>query len=230
MADEITIPGTETKIPQWALLAVVAVVVVWLILRNKGDGQVDTSGVLAEEYNQRLQDLYNQTQAALQEQQQGTTVETPLRPPGSPTGAPPPAQWYGGNPPGAYVPPGSTPPPITTPPNPPEQPAPRPGGTRPPLGNIQPPPTYAGVLSGTTVAGITTTDGAMEAHRKAVLQHEKLMAGQTVPKVRSTPKITTVQQQHRAAVLQHEKLTTRKPAKPSAAAKKPASYPKVRAI
>lgn len=168
---EITIPGTNTKIPLW-VLALVVVGAIWFLLRNQSgsNAPTDTSGLLAEEYNQRLQDLFNSTQQALNQGASGTNVlpqpipsETPAGTPGSgvagqhgtahipPQGAPP-------FPPGSQ--PAATPPPIPF-----GQPIPH----IPPVGTPQPAP---GSLPAAT--NPPSTMSAVLSHQAAVRFRERV--------------------------------------------------------
>jgi hypothetical protein len=69
MQQEITIPGTKKKIPlKIILLGGAAILILYFVTRNKSGSTSgsSTDGLLAEEYNQRLQDQYDSLSGIVQ--------------------------------------------------------------------------------------------------------------------------------------------------------------------
>lgn len=143
MPQDIEIPGGEgKKLPGWVLLAGGAIVVLILIMKKGGGettGEQDTSGLLASEMNQRLQEMQEALQQAL-EDAQGQAPGDQITPPAEPVTRPgADIPIWRNEPPGRF-PPVDQPPPIP----PMEEPTTRPGGgipiyrNRPPGGGLPP--------------------------------------------------------------------------------------------
>jgi hypothetical protein len=85
--EEITIPGTNTKIPVVGALAAALVIAVIVILRKSGDESEqagDVSGLLAAELDQRLREQWEATVNLIAEAMEEVGQSDPTSPPAAP--------------------------------------------------------------------------------------------------------------------------------------------------
>ena len=85
--EEITIPGTNTKIPVVGALAAALVIAVIVILRKSSDETEqagDVSGLLAAELDQRLREQWEATVNLIAEAMEEVGQSDPVSPPGTP--------------------------------------------------------------------------------------------------------------------------------------------------
>lgn len=177
MPEEVTIPGgAGKKLPGWVLWAAGGVIVLILLIKKGGGettGEADTTGLLASELNQRLQEMEeNLAQALANAQEQAPTDQT--APPGRPNifrRTPP----FFPNMPEADglhpspvpeelpFPPEGEPGPLPTPARHPRRIPPRPGGQQPPVFSAPSPvgiatfeaPLDYSQITGTPISGTT---------------------------------------------------------------------------
>src|SRR5690606_29091043 len=85
---EITVPGTNTKIPVVGALAAALVIAVIVILRKSGGEETEqagnVSGLLAAEVDQRLREMWEATVNLIAEAMEEVGQSDPVSPPGTP--------------------------------------------------------------------------------------------------------------------------------------------------
>jgi len=85
---EITVPGTNTKIPVVGALAAALVIAVIVILRKSGGEETEqagnVSGLLAAEVDQRLREMWEATVNLIAEAMEEVGQSDPVTPPGTP--------------------------------------------------------------------------------------------------------------------------------------------------